>query len=87
MKLLDERVQAAKKYFEPLLNKIIATLKDQIKAVRGKTGMKKYTAELRDLEQLAKSRFFRIDRLDLVRNPSQERFVACVASSDACSAA
>jgi len=50
--LLKERVEAARDYFEPLLKDLSARFFLHIKEVGGTSGMKKYTAELREMEGL-----------------------------------
>lgn len=52
MPLLIERVKAARDYFEPLLKELSAKFFLHIKEVSGTSGMKKYTADLREMESL-----------------------------------
>ena len=50
--LLKERVEAARDYFEPLLKDLSGKFFLHIKEVSGTSGMKKYTAELREMESM-----------------------------------
>jgi hypothetical protein len=54
--LLHQRLQAAADYFEPLLKELSGKIFEHIKEVSGQSGMKKYTAELRDLESMVYAR-------------------------------
>lgn len=52
IQLINERILAAKQYFEPKISEILKKIKNQKGKVKKKSGMKKYTQELQDLEQL-----------------------------------
>lgn len=54
--LLHQRLQAASDYYEPLLKELSGKIFEHIKEVGGQSGMKKYTAELRDLESMVYAR-------------------------------
>jgi hypothetical protein len=54
--LLHQRLQAATDYFEPLLKELSGKIFAHTKEVSGQSGMKKYSAELRDLESVVYAR-------------------------------
>lgn len=54
--LLHQRLQAATDYFGPLFKGLSGKIFEHIKEVGGQSGMKKYTAELRDLESMVYAR-------------------------------
>ncbi len=64
--LLHQRLQAATDYFEPLLKELSGKIFEHIKEVSGQSGMKKYTAELRDLESIVYARLQAMHKLVLL---------------------
>jgi hypothetical protein len=54
--LLHQRLQSASDYFDPLFKELSGRIFQHIKEVGGQSGMKKYTAELRELESVVYAR-------------------------------